>query len=637
MPAVIACRTLGATALEVHGRPAPPALLWRKNLALIVYLARSPGRTRSRDHLVGLLWGDRPDPAARHSLNEALRVIRRAAGEAALDTTGGQVQLGAGTVDLDVDRLRQAAREARWCDAASLARGEFLDGLSLADAGEFDDWLGAERLLWRAEEAAVLIGCAEVHIAAGQIGPAAGLAERAVALAPDADAAARTLMQVHALAGHETLALAAYESFAAHIGSSLGARPAPETTALAERVRGAGRRRAGPAAATGARGAAAFVGRALERAALLGAVDQAAAEGRAAVWLVEGDSGSGKTRMLEEVATRAGLDGWTVAVARAVAGDVGSPWSLLAGLATGGLLDAPGIATAPPGSLAGLAAVDHAWEERYPGSAAASPTPPRRALRDVLRAATEEAPVVIAMDDAQWSDAETLEALAAAARDLARAPLVVLLAVRAHTDRPDIDELRQRLGRDVAGGVVRMPAFDHAALCALASSLLPEWTADGIDRLARRLAVDTAGVPLFAAEVVRAIGAGLDLGRLADPWPAPARTLDEPFPTELPDTVVAAVRVNFRRLPPDARALVSAAAVLGGRCQESRLAVATALAGDRLATALDALESERWLVADPRGYTFSASLVAEVIARDLVTAGQRRRILGRVEAPPATA
>ena len=627
--------------MTVNGLPAPPALLWRKHLALLVYLARTPGGTRARDHLVALLWGDRPEAAARHSLNEALRVIRRTAGEAALDTTGGRVRLAGGVVALDVDQLRAAVRDGSWTEAAALVRGEFLEGLSLAGAGEFDDWLAAERLLWRSEGAAALMRCAEAHAAAGELAAATDLAERALALTPHADAAARALMHVHALAGHGALATAVYQSFAARLGGSIGATPTPETTALADRVRrGAGRhpRRAdSPPSAAGARRPTPLVGRAAERAALLGAVAEVGAGARAAIWFVEGGPGSGKTRMLEEVTTRAGLEGWTVATARAVPGDAGTPWSLLGGLAAGGLLDAPGVAAAAPRALAGLAAVDHAWAQRYPGSAVAAIMPVRRGLCEVLRAVAEDSPVVLAVDDAQWSDAETLEALAAATRDLARAPLLLLLAIRAHVDRADIDQLQERLGRDVPGGVVRMAAFDHDALRALASSFLPGWEADGIDRLARRLAADTAGIPLFASEIVRAIGSGMDLGRFAAPWPAAARTLDEPFPTELPDTVVAAVRVNFRRLSPDARTVLGAAAVLGGRRVEALLGVAAGIDGNRLAAALDAVEAERWLVADGRGYTFSASLVGAVIARDLVTAGQRRRILGRVDEPSRTA
>jgi len=56
---MITLRTLGPVDVSVDQKSAPAGLLWRKNLALLVYLARSPRRTRTREHLMGLLWGDR--------------------------------------------------------------------------------------------------------------------------------------------------------------------------------------------------------------------------------------------------------------------------------------------------------------------------------------------------------------------------------------------------------------------------------------------------------------------------------------------------------------------------------------------------------------------------------------------------
>src|ERR671921_2925677 len=146
-PAVIVCRTLGPIEVTVDGAPAPAEMLWRKHLALLVYLARSPRRTRSREHLIGLLWADRTDAAARHSLSEALRVIRRHAGQDALEVTVGHVGLAPEAVELDVDRLEQLAAASDWAGASELVAGEFLEGFGVPDATGFEDWLAAEREL----------------------------------------------------------------------------------------------------------------------------------------------------------------------------------------------------------------------------------------------------------------------------------------------------------------------------------------------------------------------------------------------------------------------------------------------------------------------------------------------------------
>ena len=55
----------------------------------------------------------------------------------------------------------------------------------------------------------------------------------------------------------------------------------------------------------------------------------------------------------------------------------------------------------------------------------------------------------------------------------------------------------------------------------------------------------------------------------------------------------------------------------------------TDLTPEAVVSALDELEWSRWLVAEPRGYTFMARVVRDVIARDMLTPGQRKRIESR--------
>src|SRR5437879_5877447 len=74
----------GVPSARLNGSPAPAELLRRKHLALLVYLALSPNRQRTRSHLVGLLWPETGEAQARHSLNEAIRRLRAHAGDARL-------------------------------------------------------------------------------------------------------------------------------------------------------------------------------------------------------------------------------------------------------------------------------------------------------------------------------------------------------------------------------------------------------------------------------------------------------------------------------------------------------------------------------------------------------------------------
>jgi hypothetical protein len=173
---------------------------------------------------------------------------------------------------------------------------------------------------------------------------------------------------------------------------------------------------------------------------------------------------------------------------------------------------------------------------------------------------------------------------------------------------------------------VRLDALSVGAVRQLARWALPSYGEVELDRVTRRVATDSAGIPLLAVELLQAVAAGLDLRDTKGAWPEPLKTLDQTLPGELPDAIVAAVRVNFRRLSADAQRLLVAAAVLGDRVPEATLGRATGFAGEPLAAALDELEWQRWLAAEPRGYGFVARIVRDVVNRDMVTAGQRQRI-----------
>jgi hypothetical protein len=152
----------------------------------------------------------------------------------------------------------------------------------------------------------------------------------------------------------------------------------------------------------------------------------------------------------------------------------------------------------------------------------------------------------------------------------------------------------------------------------------------------RRVATDSAGIPLLAVELLRAVALGLDLGTISEVWPEPMRTLDQTLPGDLPDAVRAAIRIGFRRLSPAAQRVLAAASVLGDLVPASVLERAVSLGPEETAIALDELEWHRWLVAEPRGYSFVARIVRRVVERDMLTPGQRQRVLlavGRAESP----
>ena len=628
MPTVITCRALGPPSITMDGELPPPELTWRKHLALLVYLARSP-RGRTREHLAGLLWADRPEGAARHSLNVALHAVRRHAGDASIEVAAGVIRLAAGTVQLDVDALEASAARGEWARAAQLVAGEFMEGFAVPGASAFEDWLAAERTAWRQRGVDVLARRCDELLRDGQAQDAVAAALRASALDLRSEVAERAVIRSLSLAGDPAAALDHFATFALRLEAEYGAHPEPETVTLVGRAREQRRTRPPPPPGSSARfESPPLVGREAELQRLLDALTYARQTPRATSLVLEGEAGMGKTRLLDELLARARLDGWTVASARAVEADADQPWSGALTLARGGLVGAAGVGGAPSAALAALAAILPEWAERFPGAAAGpAPWPPGRALSEVLRSATEDRPVLLAVDDAQWLDRESLLALLAALRDLAAAPIVLALGVALFPERDDLNELRRHLGREVGGVAVTLTALGPAALAALARGYLTRYTDIELDRVVRRVAIDSAGLPLLAVELFRAVALGLDLGATQAAWPEPAKTLDQSLPGDLPDAVVAAIRVAYRRLSTDAQRVLAATSILGDRVPVARLVRALRIPETAVHEALDELEWHRWLASEPRGYGFVARIVRQVIERDMLTSGQRRRLL----------
>ena len=138
------------------------------------------------------------------------------------------------------------------------------------------------------------------------------VARRALLLDPLSEPAARTAMRARALAGDRAGALACFEELAARLGE-MGAAPDAETRALAERVRRERTWRLPRPAGDPERGEvprrAPLVGRAAELERLLNVWAECRRDRHPIVSVVEGDVGTGKTRLAEEVVARARLDG----------------------------------------------------------------------------------------------------------------------------------------------------------------------------------------------------------------------------------------------------------------------------------------------------------------------------------------
>lgn len=633
---MINLRLLGPVEVDIDGTAPPSELLRPMNLALFLYLALSGRRTR--DQLTGLLWPDKPQSAASRSLAVALSELRRDLGLGVIETQARQVWVAPGAIHFDLQELETLPQQPEWRQVHPLIRGAVLQGVG-SDLSAVEDWLETERRPWNRKAIGVLMRTVATELCAGRVEEATEAATRALEIDPLSEAAVMALMRALTLDGDRVGALREYDAFAARILAELDTQPGTDCRTLADRVRHERDRPAAQALATEERRRAPLVGRAAHLAQALSGWQRVLGTRRAAVAMLAGDMGMGKTRLGDEIAARARLDGATTVVTRAVESDLHTLWSGILGLARGGLLDAPGLAAAPAPALAWFAERIPEWADRFPAVRRASAElHPAQALSEALRVTLSEGPVVLRLEDAELLDRESLLAVAAAARDLSGYPLFLLLSFVPHPVRPEIDELRARIGRDLEGVVVRLGPLGLSDIRELVRWAVPASDDGHQDRLARRVHTDSAGVPLLAVELLSAVALGLDLQIIKPDWPEPFQTLQQTLPGELPDGIVAAVRVLFHRCAPQTQQVLQAVAVVGDCAPAEMVARATGLSLEAVIQALDELEWTRWLTSDGRGYTFVARIVRQVVERDLVLPGQRRRLRAAVglDTPPAS-
>jgi serine/threonine-protein kinase len=211
-----------------------------KRLALLAYLAASPGGPHRRDTLLGMFWPELDQEHARRALNKAIHFIRDALGaDAVLSRGAGELGLQSDLVWCDVEAFRTALDSGDLVRALELYRGDLLPGFFIAGGPAFDEWLERERARLRSCAADAAGRLAEREEAAGRLPRAAQYARRALDLSDGDERPLRRLIELLARMGDRVAAVHAYEEFARILARDLDLEPAAETVALIDRVRGA--------------------------------------------------------------------------------------------------------------------------------------------------------------------------------------------------------------------------------------------------------------------------------------------------------------------------------------------------------------------------------------------------------------
>jgi DNA-binding CsgD family transcriptional regulator/tetratricopeptide (TPR) repeat protein len=345
-----------------------------------------------------------------------------------------------------------------------------------------------------------------------------------------------------------------------------------------------------------------FVGRSAELAELDAAFSEAAG-GRASMAFVAGDSGVGKTRLVDELAARAKAAGGRVLTGDCVElGEGELPYApIVTALRALARAHDPILSELPPAVrvelatlLPELADVDRIGRNGAPDAAAQSRL--FEALLWLLARLGEDAPLLLAIDDLHWADRATRSFFAFLGRSLCRERVLVVATYRSdelhrrHPLRPLLAELE----REPRARRIDLPPLTRDELALQLRDILGDVPDhDLVDRVYAR----SQGHPLFAEEL---LAARID-GRGA-----------------MPPTLRDALMVRVERLSPAAQQVLRVIAV-GQRLDDELLAAVAELERPALNEALREGVANHIVVVIADGhYGFRHALLREVVDDDLL-------------------
>ncbi|MFT3907353.1 MAG: AAA family ATPase [Steroidobacteraceae bacterium] len=577
-------RLLGEPALlrgaaeRTEGTAATPAEipLERRTAALLAYLAvEGPC---SREKLATLLWPGTHADRARANLRQCLLRLRRLDSQL-LQERRGALALAAAH---DLDTPLSAAED-----------GVLLGSFSYGGCPRLDAWLERQRAARAARMRSHWLEAAQQAHDSGHFEAAVALMERALAADASSEEPYRRLMQWHYLRGDRVAALATWDRCMETLRRSYGSALSAETQQLGRSIRAAVQpaRAQTPAIPVTLLRPPKSVGRQRELTQLHQAWDQGHA------FIVEGESGMGKSRLLEDFsAARA-------ATARATArpGDRLEPYSTLARLVSaldGALL--AGFDVDTRGECARLlpGATRHAPDALRTDADRARFT---QAVHHWLAAAHEGGIEGVLIDDLQFADGASLAMLGRTMDGLRSRGLRFGVFTRKSGVAP---EARQFLG-DLAAQR-ELTRVDLSVLTQTqVQELLGDLLLEGLQPLqwSQPLTRHSGGNPGFLLESLKTLYVEQQLERVSEPLP-------------VPQSVAAAIDWRLQQLTPAALSLAQLTAITG-------VDLNAALAADVLGcppAALLPLYQELEHAQILRGTAFAHDLLQDAVLRGVPSA-----------------
>lgn len=652
--------------------PDRPILRFRsqKEVALLIYLAHT-GQPHRRDALADLLWDARSSKQAQGNLRTALTRLRRQVGDVVIVTrdvltfnpdTRQQVDSVCFEAQIQAIATCSSAEDGSQLLAAlSLYTGTFLASFFLSTAPRFNDWVMVEQERLRGLMQAGYQRLVRYALEHHDLALGVGSAKSWIALDPTNEDAYCSLMQAQFLAGDASAALNTYQACETVLAKELDVLPSPAAERLAEAIRSAGitHHSTRPTPVSTPQRKLSMVGRADEYAQLVGAF-RAIQSGRFQAVAVSGETGMGKTRLVDDFLAWVTLEQGDIIKGRCFESDAGLPYQPIV-MALRTRLErenAPDDLLADVW-LAELTRLLPELLERYPdlrsamvpfeGDETVARTRLFEAVARLGQAMSRRRPLVLFLDDWQWADRASLDLAHYLSQAWASGDQPILLVVTV-----GLEELgtNARLAGWFANWA-RLVPLTHLRLRRLTQAdtvaLVEAWAGAGCDEpavgtLCAHLYGETGGNPFFMVETLRMLTE--QVAGVNGPGPIDLSSVVAQIEAGLPmpRTVREGILARLARLDETARLLLAGAAVLGRNCRFEEMCRVSGV--DDLAglPALDVLLAGRLMVETGdlhQPYSFAHDKIRDVV---YTQAGfSRRRVfhhralsaLERAESPTA--
>lgn len=415
---MIHLHTLGDTLIKIGEReirPTSPMLF-----AALLYLGIERGRRVPRTALQEMLFPKVDERSGAHSLRQLLYKLRQ---------LGAPIESDASSVVLDADVVHDdAASVLEFTNGQAKLAAKYALGL-LPDyspnlSERYEEWLEHQRATVASRVRRQLVAAMSASRESIDWKAVEQFAQLVLQIDPFNEEATLALAEATALSGSKRQAVTMLSRYEAETGrSDLKLSATVLRRRISEHLPAVGLKR----------GRAPFVGRASERELIRKAITDAKA-GRPCLITLYGEAGIGKTRLLEETASLAALEGVRVQFGRCQRRHAERPFGVFLEIVPA-LLNFPGALGISPEMLDHLKLFVNHSDNRLarPSDSqddASRSGVIRAAFRDLVESIQAEAPLLIAIEDAHWADKDSLRELSDIVGQRAHNRLIILFTAR---------------------------------------------------------------------------------------------------------------------------------------------------------------------------------------------------------------